>query len=349
MRISGFLAAYFAISMLGMAGLARAEGPDAPAMAVAGVFLDDARAAAERGWDVLIPAHAIMPSDTAQTMIVSAYVRNDAKGLQSILLVQRNLLPTSLGWGQPSGCASHAGTVVAVAYRSARDMLCGWARPVAFGAPASDARLAPPVQHALQLRGALPADIAQPEQPPPRLVGTWLAWSASWLGRQTEAEAEPTDTTPQFISAGWRISDRHDVLDLQLLVRGDAAPSQMRLPILLARATHALGETGHHGQPTESAFPDSAPSRRATAAASLFDGGGATQATAKSFFARTVMSMEAWVIAGIALGSSAAGVTMAAVLDTYASAVSWANDYVWDRVSPLRPETQDFVQLVASS
>jgi hypothetical protein len=279
-------------------------------------------------------------------MIVSAYVRNDARGLQAILLVQRNLLPTSLGWGQPSGCASHAGTVIAVAYRSTRDMLCGWARPVTFGAPASEAQLAAPVQHALQLRGALPDTIAQPPQPPPGLASTWLAWSATWLGRQTEAEAATTDTAPQFISAGWRISDRHDVLDVQLLVRGDAAPSELRLPILVARATHALGERGHYGQPTEPAFAESAPSPRRTAASNLFDGGGATQATAKTFFARTVMSMEAWVIAGIALGSSAAGVTMAAVLDTYTSAVSWANDYVWDRVSPLRPETQDFAQLV---
>jgi hypothetical protein len=346
MRISGRLAAFFAIMMLGTACIARADGPDAPAMAVAGVFLEDARAAAERGWDVLIPAHAMMPTDTSQTMIVSAYVRNDTKGLRSILLVQRNLLPTSLGWGQPSGCVSHAGTVVAVAYRSARDMLCGWARPVTFGAAASEARLASLVQHALQLGGRLPADIAQTEQPPQRFATRWLAWSANWLSRQTEGEPEATDATPQFVSAGWRISDRHDVLDVQLLVRGDAAPSQIRLPILVARATHALGERGRHGQPTESAFPESAPSPRPTMA-NLFDGSGATQATAKTFFARTVMSMEAWVIAGIALGSSAAGVTMAAVLDTYASVVSWANDYVWDRVSPLRPETQDFVQLVA--
>jgi hypothetical protein len=346
MRISGRLVAYFAISMLGMAGVARADRPDAPAMSVAGVFLEDDRNTTPHGWDVLIPGHAIMPSDASQTMIVNAYVRNDAKGLQSILLVQRNLLPTSLGWGQPSACAAHDGTVVAVAYRSVRDMLCGWARPVTFGTPGNEIRLADLVQRALQLRGTLPAVIAQPRPPQPRLVSRWLAWSQGWLGKQIAAEPEATDTVPQFISAGWRISDRHDVLDVQLLVRGDVAPSQLRLPILLARATHAMGEVGRNGQPTESAFPDAVGSPRPASAANLFDGG-ATQATAKTFFTRTVMSLEAWVVAGIALGSSAAGVTMAAVLDAYASAVFWANDYVWDRVSPLRPETQDFVELVA--
>jgi hypothetical protein len=284
-----------------------------------------------------------MPAtDAAQTMIVSAYLRNDAKGLQSVLLVQRNLLPTSLGWGSPSACASQGSNIVAIAYRSVRDMLCGWAHPIALGTHDSDIRLADLVQHALQARDALPAAMSQQHPPPPRSFGHWLTWSEGWLGKQIATEPETTDAVPQFVLAGWRISDRHDVLDVQLLVRGDVAPSQSRLPLLLARATHKLGETWRDGQPTESAIPDSVDPPQATA--NPFNG---DPSQAKTFFARTVRTAGNWTIAGIALGSSAAGVTMAAVLDAYSAATAWANDYVWDKVSPLRPETQDFIVLVA--
>jgi hypothetical protein len=342
MRSSGRLTAYFATLLLCTAGVAQAANPDAPAISVAGVLLEDDLAVPPRGWVVLIPAHAMLTTDAAQTMIVSAYVRNDAKGLQSILLVQRNLLPTSLGWGSPSACASQGSTIVAIAYRSVRDMLCGWAHPIAFGAHDSDIWLADLVQHALEARDALPAAMLQSHQPPPRLFSHWLTWSEGWLGKQIATEPEATDAVPQFVLAGWRISDRHDVLDVQLLVRGDVAPSLSRLPLLLARATHTLGETWRDGQPTESAIPDSIVPPQA--AANPFDG---DPSQAKSFFARTVRTAGNWTIAGIALGSSAAGVTMAAVLDAYSAATSWANDYVWDKVSPLRPETQDFIELAA--
>ena len=345
MRISGRRAAILAILMLGTAGSARAADPDARAIVVAATFLEDDQNAAHPAWDLLIPPQAKPASEATQTMILSAYVRRDANGLQAILLVQRNLMPISVGWGPPSACAAHGTAVVATAYRSVRDLLCGWALPVAFATPDSAATLAGPVRSALLAHDALPGVMAQPREPMPSLFHRTLAWSESWLTRHFEEPPEPADTVPQWLLAGWRISDRHDVLDVQLLIRGDTAPSLVRLPLLVARGTRTLGEVWRGSQPGEAPVSGAGPAAAQLSAANLFDGG-ATQATAKTFFTRTVLTVENWAVAGFALGSNVAGLTMASVLDVYSAAAFWANDYIWDRVSPLRPATQNFVELV---
>jgi hypothetical protein len=339
MRISVRIATVFVALTVSAAGAAQAASPVAQAMSVAGVFLEDDQSSPPPGWDNLLPEQAKLANDPTHTMILSAYVRSDNQGLRSILLIQTNLLPASVGWGPLAACAPHGSDTVATAYRSVRDLLCGWAQPVAFGTQGSDARLADPVLRALQARGGLPAAMAQSQQPAPKSVSHWLAWSEHMFGKSTATDPDTTDA-PQWVLAGWRINDRHDVLDVQLLVRGDVAPSQPRVPLLLARATHAMGDTWRNGQPTEPAMAGaSAP------ATNLFDGS-TTQPPEKTFLARTAVTLENWAVAGVALGSSAAGMTMAAVQDLYSTAAKSANDYAWDRMSPARAESQDFVELV---
>jgi hypothetical protein len=325
--------------ILCMATPANAAMPIDQAMSIAGVFLEDEQGATAPGWDVLLPEHARPAGDAAHTMIVSAYVRSDNAGLRSILLVQTNLLPSSVGWGPLAACASNATTESTTAYRSLRDLLCGWAQPVAFATPGSDLRLADPVLRALQARDALPAAMAHPSPPGPKPAATWSSLSSHMFGKSSTAPAA-ADAAPPWLLAGWRISDRHDVLDIQLLVRGDVAPSETRMPLLLARATHAMGDSWRNGQPTEPAMPGAA-----ARAANPF-AVGAAQPPAKSFFARTAVTLENWAVAGVALGSSAAGMTVAAVQDAYSAAANSANEYLWDRMSPARPDGQDFLQLV---
>jgi len=323
---------------LSLPSAAGAATPIEQATSVAGVFLEDELGEPGPGWDTLLPERATPANDAAHTMIVSAYVRSDSSGLRAILLVQTNLLPGSLGWGPLAACAPNGTAETTVAYRSLRDLLCGWAQPAAFATPGSDVRLADAVLRALQARDALPDVMAQASPPAARSSGYWSSLSSHLFGKSAGTAPGRTDAAPPWLLAGWRISDRHDVLDIQLLIRGDVAPSPTRVPLLLARATHTMGDIWRSGQPTEPAMPAAGRPAKPFAAA--------TQPQAKSFFARTAVTLENWAVAGFALGSSATGMTVAAVQDAYSAAANSANEYLWDRISPARPDGQDFLQLV---
>jgi uncharacterized membrane protein len=256
-------------------------------------------------WQVIAPERVVLTPGEVD-VAVTLYGLRDTSGLRALLLVQRNVLPGASGWGPPSACAGGGNPLLRLdVYHSPRDVLCGWAEQIVS---TPQARLTP------------------------------LAYAA--LGDTAGALAARTD---RWVLIGWRVSNRNDFLDLQLLVPDRAGGDGLRQ--FVADVAHSLDVTWLSGAPSAVPMPPPPPPAAPEQAGSWWDSTLSTSVMRTATY-RVGVSIKTFAVASLMAGNAATGGAIIAVLNVTSTGVYLLNDYIWETFHPLSPSPQDFLRLV---
>jgi uncharacterized membrane protein len=148
----------------------------------------------------------------------------------------------------------------------------------------------------------------------------------------------------RWLALGWRVSNRNDFLDLQLLLPSQATVMPATTQAFVEDVAHSLDATWQTGAPTAVPMPPPPP-KVAEPEGSLWSGTLSASAMKTATY-RVGVSIKTFMVASLMAGDAATGGAIIGILNFTSTGIYLANDYLWETWYPLSPSPQNFVQLV---